>query len=326
MRLPSYALVSAFLDAFGQGQFDLAASYLDEDVEMFPSPYWAPVGTVYRGESGWRSLVQFIRTQRAPLRFAVELESIGDHVITTGTGWREVGPGEREDVREFVWLFTVRPGGIGRIEWFHHERDARAAVQSASKHERSDAFDAAPTPMILLDDDGRIVHINRAMASLAGLPPGSHSGRRLTDLLEIPRESRFSRREHDGDQIERTLVAADGSKRRVEIRAARNYIPGRHVLVVVARQEEAVSSPRLTEREREIFALLALGLTGPEVARRLGISANTVRTHVANGMESLGARTRAHAVAEALAHGELDFKRLPDPAESAWPDVAAPRD
>lgn len=54
--------------------------------------------------------------------------------------------------------------------------------------------------------------------------------------------------------------------------------------------------------------LVAAGLTGSEVAERLVVSADTVRSHVRNAMERLDARTRAHAVALALAlaAGEID--------------------
>lgn len=54
--------------------------------------------------------------------------------------------------------------------------------------------------------------------------------------------------------------------------------------------------PRLTPREREIVDLLAGGLTGEEISTRLFISPETVRTHIRNAMNRLGARTRAHLV------------------------------
>lgn len=56
----------------------------------------------------------------------------------------------------------------------------------------------------------------------------------------------------------------------------------------------------LTKRQREIFDLLAQGLTGEEIATRLNLSAETVRTHIRNGMEKLDAHTRTGAVVEAL--------------------------
>jgi DNA-binding NarL/FixJ family response regulator len=61
----------------------------------------------------------------------------------------------------------------------------------------------------------------------------------------------------------------------------------------------------LSKREAEVFALLAQGHTGEDIADRLVLSGETVRTHVRNGMRRLGARTRAHAVAMALSSGEI---------------------
>jgi DNA-binding NarL/FixJ family response regulator len=67
--------------------------------------------------------------------------------------------------------------------------------------------------------------------------------------------------------------------------------------------------PSLSNREREIMSLLAEGLTGEEVAERLFLSAETVKTHVRNAMAKLEARNRVHAIAIALRQGEID---LPD--------------
>jgi DNA-binding NarL/FixJ family response regulator len=52
----------------------------------------------------------------------------------------------------------------------------------------------------------------------------------------------------------------------------------------------------LTEREREIAALVAEGLSNDEIADRLVISPATVRTHVGRAMVKLGARDRAQLV------------------------------
>ena len=49
--------------------------------------------------------------------------------------------------------------------------------------------------------------------------------------------------------------------------------------------------------------LVALGDTGPEIAAELQISHNTVRTHVRNSMQRVGARSRAQLVAKALGEG-----------------------
>jgi DNA-binding NarL/FixJ family response regulator len=61
--------------------------------------------------------------------------------------------------------------------------------------------------------------------------------------------------------------------------------------------------PALSRREREIMDLLAQGLTGEDVAERLVLSSETVKTHIRNAMAKLEAHTRVHAVAIALREG-----------------------
>lgn len=70
-------------------------------------------------------------------------------------------------------------------------------------------------------------------------------------------------------------------------------------------QKATQRQPSLSAREREIMSLLAEGLTGEEVADRLFLSAETVKTHVRNAMNKLEARNRVHAIAIALRQGEI---------------------
>jgi DNA-binding CsgD family transcriptional regulator len=68
----------------------------------------------------------------------------------------------------------------------------------------------------------------------------------------------------------------------------------------------APAAPRRpTSREREILALLATGATDNEIADILALSPATVQTHVRNAKTKLGARTRAQAVALAIANGMI---------------------
>jgi two-component system response regulator NreC len=59
----------------------------------------------------------------------------------------------------------------------------------------------------------------------------------------------------------------------------------------------------LSEREREVLKLVALGHTSAEIAEQLSLSAKTVETYRARGMEKLGLRTRAALVRFALQEG-----------------------
>ena len=68
----------------------------------------------------------------------------------------------------------------------------------------------------------------------------------------------------------------------------------------------AVPAPaldELTEREREIVALVGTGLSNHEIAERLVISPATARTHVSRAMLKLGARDRAQLVVFAYESG-----------------------
>ena len=73
-----------------------------------------------------------------------------------------------------------------------------------------------------------------------------------------------------------------------------------------ARTREAPRSPALdalSEREREVMALVAEGLTNHEIAERLVVSPLTAKTHVSRAMVKLGARDRIQLVVFAYQSG-----------------------
>ena len=88
-------------------------------------------------------------------------------------------------------------------------------------------------------------------------------------------------------------------------------------LVVVARERrggsrvngvldrDAARAPMLTQREREILALLADGFGNKQIAARLGISTNTVKTHLELLFDKLDVSTRTEAVTAAARMGLL---------------------
>ena len=66
---------------------------------------------------------------------------------------------------------------------------------------------------------------------------------------------------------------------------------------------EAPTRGRLSPREQEVLELLAHGWRATQVAAHLGLSTETVRTHIRNAMRKLGATTRVQAVAIAVERG-----------------------
>lgn len=70
---------------------------------------------------------------------------------------------------------------------------------------------------------------------------------------------------------------------------------------VEPKRNEAVE--QLTQREREVFDLLARGLSNPEICERLVVSEATTKTHVARILQKLGLRDRVQAVIYAYESG-----------------------
>ena len=69
--------------------------------------------------------------------------------------------------------------------------------------------------------------------------------------------------------------------------------------------DSSASAAALSSREREILALVADGLGNKQIAARLGISANTVKTHLELLFEKFGVSSRAEAVAMGVRRGLL---------------------
>lgn len=74
------------------------------------------------------------------------------------------------------------------------------------------------------------------------------------------------------------------------------------------RPERPLDDPygRLTEREREVFHLIAEGMTTKDIAQRLGISAKTAENHRGRVLDKLGVRNTAELVRYALRKGLIE--------------------
>ena len=68
----------------------------------------------------------------------------------------------------------------------------------------------------------------------------------------------------------------------------------------------ADGAPKLTDREQEVLAGIAEGLSAREIGERLHLSAATIRTHASTLYEKLGVSERAAAVAEGMRRGLLE--------------------
>jgi two-component system, NarL family, response regulator NreC len=84
---------------------------------------------------------------------------------------------------------------------------------------------------------------------------------------------------------------------------------GARMVTAEAQARAAAEADPLSDREREVLRLLALGHTNQEIAKMLYISVRTAETHRAHIMQKLGLSTRAELVRYALSHGLLEQER-----------------
>lgn len=71
------------------------------------------------------------------------------------------------------------------------------------------------------------------------------------------------------------------------------------------RNDKALAELGISPREHEVLDLIAAGHANKVIARRLEISPNTVKTHVARLFEKLGAESRTQAIGKARALDQL---------------------
>jgi DNA-binding CsgD family transcriptional regulator len=196
--------------------------------------------------------------------------------------------------------------------------------------------------MLILDDQRRYVIANAPACGLLGMAPAEVPWHRIDDFTPAQDRARLAEQwdaflVNGGMEGLFHLRVSDGSLVPVEFSATANVLPGRHLSVVMPRSgtlaEEALGQVRrevgwtrlaapaaeqapLTAREHEVVALVAAGLQGGDIATRLGVSPETIKSHVQNAMAKLGAHTRAHAVAIALSTGQIELYEEPGPGSS----------
>lgn len=188
--------------------------------------------------------------------------------------------------------------------------------------------------MLFCDNERRWVAGNVAACELFGVTREEIPWRRLDHFTPATERARLRERW----QKFLTSGAAEGWFKLnipgrgavpVEFSAIANVLPARHLSIFIPPEDspaeqadgalacEAVWTAvvpddggqlQLTRRECEVMSLVASGLQSGDMAERLFLSPETVKSHVHNAMGKLGSHTRAHAVAIALVTGQISWK------------------
>jgi PAS domain S-box-containing protein len=195
------------------------------------------------------------------------------------------------------------------------DRENRTAVSWAGLFWTS--FKRSHNAMALLDEERRCVEVNGAYLRTLGYRRAAVVGKHAWDFVvggpaytEREWRAAISRGDFFGKA---EVVTADGARLSIQYAAHPEKMTGRRLILFVVldsarhgrfrRHKISRRGNGLSRREREVVQLIALGRTGREIADELHIAHDTVRTHVRNAQEKLGARSRAQLVAIALGEG-----------------------
>jgi DNA-binding CsgD family transcriptional regulator len=200
---------------------------------------------------------------------------------------------------------------------------AEAVIGARGDFRRLQAvFEQSPVPMAMANGRRQYVDVNRPARLWYRRSLHEMRTQAIDDLA--PRD-RLGTIERDWERLLETGCIAgsylaarpDGSRVSVAYFALANVLPGLHAMVFAPAdwpdlelgtigEDHPDACVSLTPREIEVLALAADGLSGPELAQQLVLSATTVNTHFKNIYEKLGVRTRAAAVAKAMRLGMID--------------------
>jgi DNA-binding NarL/FixJ family response regulator len=100
-------------------------------------------------------------------------------------------------------------------------------------------------------------------------------------------------------------------------RVVRQHLHPRRQPILPKEHGALLLSRQLTQRERQVLSLLSRGVPGRDIGERLGVSSNTVRSHVQTILSKLQVHSRAEAVAFALQNGLVDAWEQPGPGSAA---------
>ena len=205
------------------------------------------------------------------------------------------------------------------------ESQAALNLRAALEHSRH--------PMLIADDQRRWVTGNAAACEFLGIDQAEVPWRTMDEFTPPNQRKRLEEQwaaflacgEAEGWY---QLYVPDRGQVPVEFSATANVLPARHLSVFIPPEEPSSEQAKgastgealwaavaeeggrlqLTEREREVMTLVASGLHSGDIAERLFLSPETVKSHVHNALGKLGAHTRAHAVAIALVTGQITWE------------------
>jgi DNA-binding CsgD family transcriptional regulator len=170
-------------------------------------------------------------------------------------------------------------------------------------------IDEEAVAVVVADDERRYVHANAAACDLLGIAHDELIGMRTEEITGTPAgdvEAVWNRFRQAGVTVGTFPLRGPIGVRNVPYIAIADVTPGRHLAIFIPERDHHGWKP-LSQREREVVALVAGGATGREVGEQLSVTSATVETHIRNAMRRLGARNRSHLVTLAILRHEIEL-------------------
>ena len=204
------------------------------------------------------------------------------------------GPAKREELLTCV-VADDHPAVLDSVSSYLESRGIRVS-RARSGEEALEQIEALRPEIAVLDV---------AMGSLGGIDVARRIAEVSPDTLPVVYTGARDRSllERAVDAGARGVVLKEAALPDLErairaVAAGDTYVPAELSSALTA--ASGLERQPLTAREQEVLRLVADGLTNEKVASRLGISPETVQSHVRHAMEKLEADTRTEAVAKAL--------------------------
>jgi len=169
-------------------------------------------------------------------------------------------------------------------------------------------IDEEDVAIVVADDQRRYVHANAAACALFGVHHDDLIGMRVEEITGTPAdeaEAGWAHLRSAGVLVGTFPLRSPVGVLQIPYIAVADVTPGRHLAILIPSRGAGSWQP-LSQREREVVALVAAGATGREVGERLSVTAATVETHIRNAMRRHGARNRSHLVTLAILRQEIE--------------------